>query len=339
MHAHETAAPAARGDRRRRAARRASAVGHGRAAAAVGAPRLRRWVEPLPVPPVLDGRGGGKSFTIAARESTTWKFHPDLPATRTWGYWSDDPDAGLPYLGPTIEATSRPNDAVATSVTVEWRNELGNAFLPNDPTIPGAVLPGEPAPIVTHLHGGENHPQFDGTPLQWFTRTARRARTTSRTRSRTTTSSAPAWSGTTTTRSATRARTSTPGSPALYLIRDAQDTGEADNPLGLPGRPVRDPARAAGQDVQRRREHVLPDPGRDRGSPRSGCRSSSATSRSSTPRSGPVLDVEPRRYRFRIVNGSQSRFYNLSSPTSTAAGRCRSRRSGPTAGCCARPCR
>ena len=62
------------------------------APAAVGAtPTLRKWVEPLPVPPVLDGRGGGKSFTIAARESTSWKFHPDLPATRTWGYWSDNP--------------------------------------------------------------------------------------------------------------------------------------------------------------------------------------------------------------------------------------------------------
>ena len=64
----------------------------------------------MPVPPVLDGTGGGKSFSIAARESTTWKFHPDLPATRTWGYWSDNPQAGLPYLGPTIEATRRPND-------------------------------------------------------------------------------------------------------------------------------------------------------------------------------------------------------------------------------------
>jgi hypothetical protein len=31
-------------------------------------------------------------------------------------------------------------------------------------------MPGDSAPIVTHLHGGENHPQFDGTPLQWFTK-------------------------------------------------------------------------------------------------------------------------------------------------------------------------
>jgi len=75
----------------------------------VGAtPHLRKWREELPLPPVLDGRGGRKRFTIAARESTTWRFHPDLPATRTWGYWSDGPPAGLPYLGPTIEATRRP---------------------------------------------------------------------------------------------------------------------------------------------------------------------------------------------------------------------------------------
>jgi hypothetical protein len=117
---------------------------------------LRKWRDALPIPPVLDGRGGGKSFTVAARESTGCKFHPDLPATRTWGYWSDTPAAGLPYLGPTIQATRRPNDLTDTPVTVEWRNELGNAFLPNDPTIFGAVMPGESARIVTHLHGGEN---------------------------------------------------------------------------------------------------------------------------------------------------------------------------------------
>ena len=62
----------------------------------VGAtPRLRKWREALPMPPVLDGRGGGKSFTIAARESTTWKFHPDLPATTDLGLLVGQPAGGL----------------------------------------------------------------------------------------------------------------------------------------------------------------------------------------------------------------------------------------------------
>jgi hypothetical protein len=79
-------------------------------AAAGGTPTLRKWVERLPVPPVLDGRGGGKSFVIAARESTSWKFHPSLPATRTWGNWSDYAPAGLPYAlppGPRPGTTSK----------------------------------------------------------------------------------------------------------------------------------------------------------------------------------------------------------------------------------------
>jgi hypothetical protein len=70
------------------------------------------------------------------------------------------------YLGRTIEATRRPNDTVATELTVTWLNELDQAFLPNDPTLMGAVMPGAPPPIVTHLHGGENLPQFDGTHQQ-----------------------------------------------------------------------------------------------------------------------------------------------------------------------------
>ena len=202
---------------------------------AVGStPRLRRWVEPLPVPPVLDGRGGGKSFTIAARESTNWKFHPDLPATKTWGYWSDSPHAGLPYLGPTIEATRRPDDSIETSITVEWRNELEKAFLPNDPTLMGAVMPGDPVPIVTHLHGGENHPQFDGTPLQWFTNGG---------------ATGPHYiTNTFTYYNEQRAsmvwyhdhalgntRTNVyAGLAGMYFIRDDQDTGDSGNPLGLP---------------------------------------------------------------------------------------------------------
>jgi spore coat protein A, manganese oxidase len=281
------------------------------APAVVGAtPRLRKWVEPLPVPPVLDGRGGGKSFTIAARESTSWKFHPNLPATRTWGYWSDQPEAGLPYLGPTILATRRPNDTVETSVTVEWRNELGNAFLPNDPTLMGAVMPGEPARIVTHLHGGENHPQFDGTPLQWFTRDG---------------AEGPHYiTNTFTYYNEQRAsmvwyhdhalgntRTNVyAGLAGAYIIRDDQDTGEPGNPLGLPAGPYEIPLVLQDKTFNADGSMFYPTQGVTAYHPQWVPEFFGDVAVVNA-KIWPFVDVEPRRYRLRIVNGSQSRFYNL----------------------------
>ena len=273
-------------------------------------PRLRRWVEPLPVPPVLDGRGGGKSFTIAARESTSWKFHPDLPATKTWGYWSDSPRAGLPYLGPTIEATRRPDDTIETSVTVEWRNELERAFLPNDPTLTGAAMPGDPVPIVTHLHGGENHPQFDGTPLQWFTGDG---------------ATGPHYvTNTFTYYNEQRAsmiwyhdhalgntRTNVyAGLAGIYVIRDDQDTGEADNPLGLPAGPYEIPLVLQDKTFNGDGSMFYPTQGVTSHHPQWVPEFFGDVAVVNA-KIWPYVDVEPRRYRLRIVNGSQSRFYNL----------------------------
>jgi spore coat protein A, manganese oxidase len=279
-------------------------------AAVGGTPRLRKWREALPVPPVLDGRGGGKSFRIAARESTTWKFHPDLPATRTWGYWSDSPQAGLPYLGPTIEATRRPNDTAETSVTVEWGNDLDNAFLPNDPTIFGAVMPGGPAPIVTHLHGGENHPQFDGTPLQWFTKGGAKG---------------PHYITNTFTyyneqrasmvwyhdHAVGNTRTNVyAGLAALYFIRDDQDTGEPGNPLGLPAGPYEIPLVLQDKTFNADGSMFYPTQGVTEFHPQWVPEFFGDVAVVNA-KIWPFVDVEPRRYRLRIVNGSQSRFYNL----------------------------
>ena len=273
-------------------------------------PKLRRWVDPLPVPPILDGRGGGKSFVIAARESTSWKFHPDLPATKTWGYWSDEPRAGLPYLGPTIQATRRPNDTAETALTVEWRNELGNAFLPNDPTLMGAVLPGQPARIVTHLHGGENHPQFDGTPLQWFTAGDTRG---------------PHYiTNTFTYYNEQRAsmiwyhdhalgntRTNVyAGLAGIYFIRDDDDTGEAENPLGLPAGEYEIPLVLQDKTFNADGSFFYPTQGVTDAHPQWVPEFFGDVAVVNA-KIWPHLDVEPRRYRLRLVNGSQARFYNL----------------------------
>src|SRR5512132_4244607 len=277
------------------------------AAAAAATPNLSKFSEPLPIPPVLDGTGGGKSFTIAARESM-WQFHADLPATRTWGYWAGD--TGIGYLGPTIEATRRPNDTVATQLTVTWLNELDAAFLPNDPTLPGAVMPGEPAPIVTHLHGGENHPQFDGTPLQWFTGGGQKG---------------PHYITNTYTyyneqlagmvwyhdHALGNTRTNVyAGLAGLYFIRDAQDTGEPGNPLGLPAGPYEIPLVLQDKTFNADGSLFYPTLGVTAYHPQWVPEFFGDVAVVNA-KIWPFVDVEPRRYRLRIVNGSQSRFYNL----------------------------
>ena len=84
------------------------------------------------------------------------KVHRDLPATRLWGFGSSSP-------GPTIEARR------GEPLVVEWVNDLPREhFLPVDRSIHGAG-PGVPAVrTVVHLHGGRVPPASDGYPENWF---------------------------------------------------------------------------------------------------------------------------------------------------------------------------
>jgi len=124
---------------------------------------LEPFVDALPLPGVAQPDtgvpGGQATYTIPITEF--WqKLHRDLPPTRVWGY-------GGSYPGPTIVAS------VGQPVMVTWVNDLRDEngvprtthYLPVDLCPDGAA--NEPR-VVAHLHGGHVPPESDGYPEAWF---------------------------------------------------------------------------------------------------------------------------------------------------------------------------
>lgn len=128
--------------------------------------RLLRFVDPLPVPPVLVSsesrlhphQPGVKIpyYRIAMRKVEA-KVHRDLPVTSIWSYGETAP-------GPTIEARK------GQPMLIEWVNDLPTEhFLPIDHTLCGA---GKDLPLVrtaVHVHGAVVPPESDGYPEDWQT--------------------------------------------------------------------------------------------------------------------------------------------------------------------------
>jgi spore coat protein A len=131
-----------------------------------------QFVNPLPIPSVIDGRNGG-TFTIGISQFDQWLGLIDPTTqqhlnTKVWGYNGT-------YPGPTIVAKKD------IPISVFWRNNLMNGgnqplphLLPIDRTIHWA-FGNDPAwqsygvPVVTHVHGGHSESASDGLPDQWFT--------------------------------------------------------------------------------------------------------------------------------------------------------------------------
>ena len=118
---------------------------------------LSKFTEQLPIPPMIDARGGGMFPLTMAQGSH--RFHQDLPLATTWGY------GGASYLGPTFQAMRN------VPVTVQAVNQLGvhpldfaidlslHGTVPTDLTQPRSSL---------HLHGGNTAPTSDGHPEDTF---------------------------------------------------------------------------------------------------------------------------------------------------------------------------
>jgi spore coat protein A len=126
---------------------------------------LAPFVDPLPIPEVARPQGlqpdpmrPGQDlpyYRIAMREMLV-KLHRDLPATRLWTYGGSSP-------GPTIEARS------GIPLMVEWVNSLPKAhLLAVDHRIHGAGADQPNVRAVVHLHGAKVHPDSDGYPDDWY---------------------------------------------------------------------------------------------------------------------------------------------------------------------------
>jgi spore coat protein A, manganese oxidase len=252
---------------------------------------LTPFVDALPIPPVLPS---ATNYTVSMSQISQ-KLHRDLPSTRLFGYNGR-------YVGPTFEARR------GTPINVRWTNNLPSShFLPVDNTLHGDE-PGTPeVRTVVHLHGHKVLPESDGYPEAWFTRNFAQK--------------GPFWVSDTYhypndqqsmqlwyhdhALGNTRLNVAS-GLAGMYFIRDNYEDS-----LNLPDGPfeiplmIQDRAFTSAGQIDYPAEGVtaqhpvwIPEYFGDVALVNG--------------KVLPFLDVEPRRYRFRLVNASNARFYNLS---------------------------
>ncbi|KAJ7284212.1 hypothetical protein O6H91_19G076700 [Diphasiastrum complanatum] len=124
-------------------------------------PRLEMFVDSLPKIPRIH-LPSKTPFEIGAYKITQ-KLHRDLPPTTLYAYGTSLEAATYP--GPTLVANAD------QEVIVRWTNHIPdlNHILPVDPTIERANPRLGGVPIVTHLHGMEDESFYDGNPDAWYT--------------------------------------------------------------------------------------------------------------------------------------------------------------------------
>uniref|UniRef100_K3XTE1 Plastocyanin-like domain-containing protein n=1 Tax=Setaria italica TaxID=4555 RepID=K3XTE1_SETIT len=128
---------------------------------------LQMYVDPLPQMPKIRGYGFQQGRVVPVNLTIgmfqkKWKFHRDLPETPVFVYGQCADSATFP--GPTIVARHD------VPLAVTWENHLPDRhILPWDPTVPTAIPNHGGVPTVVHLHGSAHPPQSDGSAFAWFT--------------------------------------------------------------------------------------------------------------------------------------------------------------------------
>lgn len=253
---------------------------------------LTPYVDALPVPAVIHPEQHPESLVQIPIREFRQKIHRDLPPTRMWGYNSSWP-------GPTIEArTGQP-------FSVKWINELPKKhFLPIDTTIHGSEEGVPEVRTVTHVHGAKVLPESDGYPDAWITPDGKSGVAYGPKPSH-----YPNDQAATTLWYHDHAMGITrlnvvAGMAGVYVIRDEEEdalnlpSGECEMPLLI-------------QDRSFLEDGSLYYPPAQNGTHPMWLQEYFGQTICVNGKAAPYLEVEPRRYRFRMVNGSNSRFYHL----------------------------
>ena len=275
--------------------------------ASAPSPALTPFTEQLPVPQRIDVRSG-TSARLVMRDGKH-SFHADLPSTPTLGYavaGSTGPDV---YGGPTIEARK------GTPASVSVVNDLGEhpLALAMDHTFMGMTGTDETAPRgVIHLHGAHSEPAQDGLPQD--TISSGQSATYRYVNDQ---DSAGLWYhdhswG------MTRLQVSA-GLAGQYWLRDAFDTGKADNPLHLPAGASEIPLTLQDRSFNLDGSFSYPVGafcGQDApaGYPNQWAPESFGDVAVVNGKVTPNLDVARGVYRFRVLNASNARFYHVRLP-------------------------
>lgn len=120
--------------------------------------KLKPFVDALPIPKTLSPKTKCEchDYYEVGMEEFEHKFHRDLEPTKIWGYEGQFP-------GPVIDVNR------GKAAHVKWMNDLPDKhLLPIDRTLHGSGEHNPEVRTVVHLHGAEVEPEYDGYPEDWF---------------------------------------------------------------------------------------------------------------------------------------------------------------------------
>ncbi|MCI0329610.1 MAG: multicopper oxidase domain-containing protein [candidate division Zixibacteria bacterium] len=261
---------------------------------------LTKYVDPLPVPGVMPP--AGPNYYEVGMWQIMHRFHSQLPYAPVWGYGPTMATASYP--GATFEAVR------GMPIQVKWTNNLPYTHLLDyaiDTTLHWADPEGPGVPAVAHLHGGETEPGSDGGPMAWFTQGYAEK--------------GEGWVHDVYTYHNNQEPTTLwyhdhamgitrlnvyAGLAGFYLLRDPAFEG----PLNLPSGAYEIPIVIQDRMFTYEGELFYPSEGDNPEHP-VWVPEFFGNVIVVNGKAWPYLNVEPRRYRFRFLNGSNARFYNL----------------------------